>query len=277
MSSTPLSLDRALRTAARRALAALAVAALLYVAFAYALAPALWRHYERQKGLADKPMTTATALGVPGDALNVGLEGSRDEALCAMRAAGWRPADPVTFRSGARIASSVLLRRAYPTAPVSDLFYDGRRQDLAFQKPAGVSPSERHHVRFWKVLDAGDDGEPVWLGAATFDRSVGVSHYTGQVTHHIGPDVDAERDLVAGDLSAAGVATTLYRVSGVGPTAFARNGGGDPYFTDGDVVILRLAADCRAAGPPEIVADPPAARAKNAVFAGIAALWRRAR
>jgi hypothetical protein len=33
-----------------------------------------------------------------------------------------------------------------------------------------------------------------WLGAATFDTRVGFSHTTGQVTHHIGPDVDAERD-----------------------------------------------------------------------------------
>jgi hypothetical protein len=272
-----MSLGRALRTAARRALAALAAVALLYLSLAYGLAPALWRHYERQKALAGKPMITTTALGVAGDALNVGLEGPLDDALCAMRAAGWRPADPVTLRSSARIASSVLLRRAYATAPVSDLFYDGRRQDLAFQKPSGVSPSERHHARFWKVLDAGDNGAPVWLGAATFDRSVGVSHYTGQVTHHIGPDVDAERDLLAGDLSAAGVATTLYWVSGVGPTAFARNGGGDPYFTDGEIAIVRLAAGCHAAGPPEIVANPPAVQAKNAAFAWIAALWRRAR
>ena len=270
-----MSLGRPLRTAAGWALAALAVVAILYLAIAYGLAPALWRHYERQKALAGKPMTTTTALGVPGDALNVGLEGSLDDVLCAMRAAGWRPADPVTFRSSARIAVSALLRRAYPTAPVSDLFYDGRRQDLAFQKPAGVSPSARHHVRFWKILDAGDDGEPVWLGAATFDRSVGVSRYTGQATHHIGPDVDAERDLIAGDLAAAGVATTLYWVSGVGPTAFARNGGGDPYFTDGEIAMARLAANCRVVGAPQVLANPPLVQAKNAVFAWAKALWRR--
>ena len=159
-----MSLGRPLRTAAGWALAALAVVAIVYFSLAYGLVPALWRHYERQRALAGKAMTTTTALGVPGDALNVGLEGARDDVLCAMRAAGWRPADPVTFRSSARIVSSVLLRRAYATAPVSDLFYDGRRQDLAFEKPSGVSPKARHHVRFWKVLDAGDDGEPVWLG-----------------------------------------------------------------------------------------------------------------
>ena len=78
------------------------------------------------------------------------------------------PTDPVTLRSSARIVGDVLARRAYPTAPVSDLLYDARRQDISFQKPSGVSPSRRHHVRFWKVLDHGDDRLPVWLGAATY-------------------------------------------------------------------------------------------------------------
>ena len=113
-----------------------------------------------------------------------------------MRDAGWSPADPVTLRSSARSAGSVLARRAYPTAPVSDLYYDGRRQDLAFEKPSGKSARTRHHVRFWKALDSGDDGLPVWLGAAVFDDGLGVNHYTGQITHHTAPDIDAERDLL---------------------------------------------------------------------------------
>ena len=262
--------------AAGRVFAAIVLVVALYLSIAYGLAPALWRHYEHQRGLADKAMTTATSLGIPGDALNVGLEGRRDDVVCAMRAAGWRPADPVTWRSSARIADSVLLRRAYPTAPVSDLFYDGRRQDLAFQKPAGKSPSARHHVRFWEVLDAGEVGPPVWLGAATFDRSVGVSHFTGQVTHHIGPDIDAERDLLAVDLVGAGLVETSYLVSGIGPTLFARNGGGDRYFTDGEIAVLRLTENCRAvAGAPAVLDSPPAVQAKNFLFGWAAGLWRR--
>ena len=261
--------------AVRPLLVALAALLALYLGLAYALAPALWRHYERQPALAEKAMTTTTALGLPGDAFNVGLEGGRDEVLCAMRAAGWRPADPITLRSSAHIASSVLLRRAYPTAPVSDLFYDGRRQDLAFEKAAGASPRERHHVRFWLALAEGDSGRPLWLGSATFDRSVGVSHYTGQVTHHIAPDIDAERDLLAGDLAAAGVVEASYSVTGVGPTVFARNGGGDPYFTDGEIAVLRLSPGCRtvpAAAPT--LAPPPPVAAKNVLFGWLKALWR---
>ena len=270
-----MSPSHSVRAAARRAVAAIAVVATFYVTLAYGLAPALWRHYEHQTALSDKPMTTLTSLGIPGDALNVGLVGRREDVLCAMRAAGWRPADPVTWRSSAKIAGSVLLRRAYATAPVSDLFYDGRRQDLAFQKPSGVSPSTRHHVRLWKVLDAGDDGVPVWLGAATFDRSVGVSHFTGEVTHHIAPDIDAERDAFAADLAAAGVVRTTYGVSGVGPTLFARNGGGDPYFTDGEIAVSRLPENCESRpGAPAVLASPPAVQAKNALFGWAARLWR---
>jgi hypothetical protein len=271
MSSNPPANSRT-----RRVVLALAVVAGGYVSLAYAFAPAFWRHYEHQHALADKAMTTTTSLGIPGDALNVGLEGRREDVICAMRAAGWHPADPVTLGSSVKIAGSVLLRRAYATAPVSDLFYDGRSQDLAFQKPSGVSPSTRHHVRFWKVLNAGDDGLPVWLGAATFDRSVGVSHFTGQVTHHIGPDIDAERDLIAADLAHAGVVATSYLVSGVGPTLLARNGGGDPYFTDGEIEISRLSANCESQpGAPVVLDNPPAVQAKNRLFGWAAGLWRR--
>jgi hypothetical protein len=264
------------RIRATRRIAAILVAFLIvYLALAYLLAPTLWRHYEHQATLAGRPMTTVTAFGAPGDALNVGLEGSREDVLCAMRAAGWRPADPVTWRSSLHIADSVLLRRAYMTAPVSSLFYDGRMQDLAFEKPSGVSPSTRHHVRFWRVLEAGDDGLPLWLGAATFDHSVGVSHYTGQVTHHVAPDIDAERDLLSADLAAAGMVQSAYWVSGVGPTLLARNGGGDPYFTDGEIAVSRLSLGCalQSTAPPTLAA-PPAIAAKNRFFGWAEALWR---
>jgi hypothetical protein len=273
-SASPNPARRRPLRAARSLVVALVALLALYGGVAYEVAPAYWRHYERQPALATKAMVTTTGLGLPGDALNVGLEGGRDEILCAMRAAGWRPADPITLRSSLKIADSVLLRRAYPNAPVSDLFYDGRRQDLAFEKAAGVSPKERHHVRFWLVLAKGDSGEPLWLGSATFDRSVGVSHYTGQVTHHIAPDIDAERDLLSQDLAAAGMVEASYWVTGVGATVFARNGGGDPYFTDGEIAVSRLSPGCQTVQAAPTLAPPPAVAAKNVLFGWLKALWR---
>ena len=263
-----------MRGATKRFARALGLLLVLWASVAYWLAPSLWRHYERQRGLEGRAMLTTTATGAPGDPINVGLEGDDVDIDCAMRAAGWRPADPLRFSTSVHIALSVVARRAYATAPVSPLFYDGRRQDLAYEKSAAQSPSRRHHVRFWRALAAGDFGVAVWLGATTFD--VGLSHRTGEITHHIAADVDAERDLLAADLSQGGHVSATYQISGVGPTLNGRNGGGDRYYTDGEVVVARLRPGCVAdAAPPEALPPPAATEAKNRVFGWIANLLRK--
>jgi hypothetical protein len=229
-----------LRVRLRRDACALLGLLLAYGLTCYLLLPAWWRHRARPVVWEEMPKTTHTAVGLPGDPLNVALVGSAEEIGAAMRAAGWRPADLTTWRSSLHIATSVLLNRPYPEAPVSNLYLWGRRQDLVFQRAAGKSARRRHHVRFWLAPEYEESGRPLWLGAATFDRSVGVSHYTGQVTHHIEADVDRERDQLVGDLQAAGRVARTYAVEGVGPTARGRNGGGDRYFTDGRIVVAVL-------------------------------------
>ena len=254
-----------------RVLLMLLVVVAIYTAIAYLALPALWTHYEHQKGLANLPMVTRTAQGIPGDPINVGLIGNEKEVLCAMNTAGWFPADPVTLKSSIEIAGSVLFDRAYRDAPVSNLFYLGRHEDLAFEKPAGKSADRRHHIRFWKVMDSGDEQRPVWLGAVTFDKGVGVSHFTGAITHHIDADIDAERDLLTTDIEKAGMATAKYQVTGVGLTLAGRNGGGDLYYTDGEVWVLRLVADChKQEGPVATLPSPPATELKDQIWHAIA-------
>lgn len=262
---------------ARRSLFAAALLLIGYFAAAYVLLPSLWRHYEHQKKLGGVPMVTATAQGIPADPINVGLVGSAHDILCAMREAKWYAADPVTLRSSLEISGSVLLDRPYPTAPVSALFYDGRREDFAFEKPVGASADRRHHIRLWKVLARGDENRPVWLGAATFDRGVGLSRYTGAVTHHIAPDVDVERAQVADDLQAAGMIEARYQVTGTGPTLLGRNGEGDFYRTDGEVWMLRLVEGCvRRTTPPQVLDAPAVVQVKDAIWKNLADLYRNA-
>lgn len=148
----------------------------LYVGVAYVVLPIAWTHYEHEPGLEGRPMVTITADGIPGDPLNVGLVGTESEAIRALAAAGWYPADAVTLKTSIEIAGSVLFGRPYRDAPVSSLFYDGRKQDFAFEKPVGNSADRRNHVRFWRVLESGRMGRPVFLGSATFDRGAGLSH-----------------------------------------------------------------------------------------------------
>jgi hypothetical protein len=254
----------------KRAAQSFLFAVTAYTLLAYLILPALWTHYEHQKDLATLPMVTRTAQGIPGDPINVGLIGDRLDVLCAMQAAGWYPADPVTLRSSIEIAGSVLLDRPYRDAPVSPLFYLDRREDFAFEKPVGNSADHRHHVRFWKVLEQGEEKRPVWLGDATFDRSVGVSRYTGAITHHIGADIDAERKLLAADLAAAGMVDAKYQVTGVGPTLAGTNGGGDLYTTDGEVWILRLVVACeRRTSPAAIIPSPLATEIKDQIWQAV--------
>jgi len=215
----------------------------VYLALAYLVLPTFWRHYEHLPPMADTPKLTRAPDGLPGDPLNVALVGSEADIQRAFAAAGWRPADPITLRSSLGIAESVVLDRPDPDAPISTLLLFGRHQDLAFEKEVGTSARERNHVRFWRTNLTIDGGRPVWVGAATFDRGVGVSHNSGQITHHIGADIDAERNTLMDDLKSAGWLTALYDVTGVGPTVNGRNGGGDRYFTDGELTVGVLAPE----------------------------------
>ncbi|MGE0237945.1 MAG: LssY C-terminal domain-containing protein [Parvibaculaceae bacterium] len=247
------------------------VLASAYALLAYVVMPLAWSHYEHQTRLQNLPMVTRTAQDIPGDPLNIGLVGAKEDIAFAMQAAGWSPADKLTWRSSIAIVGSVILDRGYKDAPVSPLFLAGRPEDLAYEKEDGASADRRHHVRLWQVLATGAEARPVWLGAATFDTGVGLSRYTGQFTHHIAADIDAERDDLGADLVKAGMVTTTYQVSGIGPTLFGRNGGGDRYYTDGEVHVMVLTA--RGAvnpKPPAELPDPPIVALKDG-------LWRSAR
>ena len=205
---------------------------------------------------------TRTPDGLLGDPVNLAVHGDEDDIHAAMRAAGWVRADAITPRSALRIVVSSLLRRSYPAAPVSTLMLFGRGQDFAYQKEVEGNPSQRHHVRFWHtpagwVLPGGRSVD--WLAGATYDRSVGLSALTFQVTHKIDADIDIERNFVVDDVRWASAAANLE----VWPDFFTayhdKNGGGDRVETDGDLYVLDLDAVV-----PESVDSVELARARAA-------------
>ncbi len=254
----------------RRWLLVLVAVAVVYFTLAYIVLPALWTHHEHEPSLASVPMVTRTSSGIPGDALNIGFVGSKEDVVRAMHASGWFPADPITLRTSIEIVGSVVLDRPYHDAPVSPLYYEGKKEQLAFEKPDGKSADKRHHVRLWPVLEKGTDGRPVWLGSVTFDRGVGLSRDTGQVTHHIAPDIDNERDLLMRDLREAGMVRSLFQISGTGPTLFGRNGEGDPYYTDGEIDVANLVVDgVKRTEPPKILPPPQLIALKDQIWHGV--------
>jgi hypothetical protein len=219
-------------------------ALLAYLLVAYVLLPLFWTRYARRHAaLEDVPGVTRTGEGTDGDPLNVAYVGTKAQVMQAMVAARWYPADPLTFHSCLEIAEATVLKHPYDTAPVSSLYLFGRKEDLAFEQPVGDNPRQRHHVRFWKAPQMDAEGRTVWVGAAIFDERVGFSRETGQVTHVTAADIDAERDYLFGNLEKAGVLASQFFVDAFHTTLRGRNGGGDPWFTDGRlrVGVLREA------------------------------------
>lgn len=216
---------------------------LLYVLLAYLLMPLLWEIYiARHPSLRDLPGITHTGAGIPGDPLNIALIGTETEVVAIMQAAHWIRAQSLGLRSDFTIAEATLLERPDDNAPVSNLYLFGRREDLAFEQPVGHDPRQRHHVRFWRAPQLAPDDRPLWVGAATFDKGVGLSHNTGQITHHIDGHIDAERDHVLQTLIATDRLELHFLKSDFHQVLSGRNGGGDRWVTDGGLAVGVIAA-----------------------------------
>ncbi|WP_460476404.1 LssY C-terminal domain-containing protein [Brachybacterium huguangmaarense] len=186
---------------------------------------------------------TRTSVGVLSDPLNVALDGAESDLHVAMRRAGWVLADEQTVGSAWRMVVATLMRRSYAAAPMSALFLMGRRQDFAYQQEVGGTTAQRHHVRFWRMPDdfVLPGGQKVqWLAAGTYDRSVGISLFTLQVTHRIDEDIDRERDYIVDTLRFADPQIPVTVIEDFSTAYHHRNGQGDRLRTDGDLPIVDL-------------------------------------
>ena len=201
------------------------------------------------------PRYTITGDGMPGDPVNLALNGTFAQLRGAFAALGWAEADKLGIKSSIGMAQSFVFNKPYPTAPFSTLYLFGRGQDIGFQKAIDDSPRKRHHVRFWALslkraqstlgkpsfwlnTDRPPDAEQVlWIGAATRDTGLGLTKLTFQITHSTDSDTNAERDFLAGELKKIGV---------IGDVKSYKTGDQidgeqvNHYITDGDVAVAPL-------------------------------------
>jgi undecaprenyl-diphosphatase len=128
------------------------------------------------------------------------------------------------------------LDRPYATAPITPIFWNGWPQDFAFERSVPAEGlRQRHHARFWRVPSHDGGGHQTYVGTASFDTGI-----KWGLTHRIAPDVDGERDLLAGDLLRTGRVRQDGWAELVAPL-LGQNVVGDPFFTDGRAVILSAA------------------------------------
>ncbi|NUR08170.1 MAG: hypothetical protein HOQ22_12590 [Nocardioidaceae bacterium] len=202
-----------------------------------------------------------TSDGLLGDPVNIALLGDEAQVHRALTAAGWTRADDVNLASSRRIVASTLSRRSYPEAPVSPLHLFDRVQDFAYQQEVAGNPAKRHHVRFWRcpggwLLPGGHAVD--WVAAGTYDRSVGLSLMTFQVTHRIASDIDAERDFTVRTMTDANPEADVEVIENFSTGYHDRNGGGDAIKTDGHLPVVDLRA---VPTTPEPVAGPAGVQA----------------
>lgn len=221
---------------------ALAVLVLWFVT-AYLALPRIHRLLSRIYVPSNFIGRSRTADGLLSDPVNMALRGGKRDLVAAMEAAGWQQAEPLNIRTIWRLIRSIALRQSYPTAPVSDAFIFGKKQEVTFQMEVDGNPHKRHHIRFWRTprnwyMPGGHKVD--WLGAATLDDAVKLSLFTSQFTHRIDSNVDKERDFIIKTLKDAKQIVKVQRFEHYFSAYKARNGFGDEYVTDGSMVIADL-------------------------------------
>jgi hypothetical protein len=89
-----------------------------------------------------------------------------------------------------------------------------------------------------------------WLAAGTYDKSVGLSLFTLQVTHKIEENTDIERDYIVETVQAGSPEIMVEVIENFSTGYHSRNGGGDLIITDGNLPVI----DVRPIDVPEIAA-----------------------
>lgn len=243
----------------------------LFVRFlTHVVSPLLFTHYDRFPALAGAPKRAADGDGRRGDPVNLALLGTADEIARAFEAAGWTRAKTASPHQDLQIVKSILLQRPDPAAPVSPLYLFRREQDVAYERERGRSAGRRDHVRLWRSeYHYPGDNRPTWLATATLDTRPGVILRRLAPTHHIGPDIDEERDDVVDDLVRTGLAAERFNVTGLGIRVASRNASGDRYDTDGELAVIVLSRDGQPVANPVVHPDPPLVAVKNRVWYAI--------
>ena len=192
-----------------------------------------------QKFVDTLPKTSRDWHGRPTEPLNLLLVGEAAQIERAFHRSGWHEAVPINASNWARAFWSGLRDKSYPTGPMTPYYINTAPQDLSFQQETERrSIHERHHVRFWRSNYHLAGGVQLWLGMASFDTALHLINGLHFPYHHIDADLDKERDYIAKALVGQG-AKELDRLTLAGKIT-GQNDHGDPYYTNGKVVVVDL-------------------------------------
>lgn len=185
------------------------------------------------------PTYSENILGTLQEPVSLIVHAQDETALLDVFAkAGWHLADRPSFGTMFRAAFAVWFDTEYDTAPVTPAFWSDRPHDFGFQaETRDKGLRQRHHARFWNTGFRTIDGMLIFVGTASFDDGL-----KWGLTHHIDPNIDAERDFLTAALRSTGWVASEQRIQLVAPV-LGQNLAGDPFFTDGKSVVVRIDPD----------------------------------
>jgi hypothetical protein len=183
------------------------------------------------------PPRVLNGEGREGDMLNLIFMAKEDDLQDAFARAGWLQVE----NSKPLIIWHLLWQRKhYTKLPMDKLYVFGRAQEYSYTLPDPKSiVARRHHLRIWKT-DRVLAGIPLWVGAATYDVAIEFVKHKFQFLHRIDPNVDAERDFIAGNLAETWQFNHEEYMRCAQPVFNAKTATGQTYYSDGRMLLLEL-------------------------------------
>jgi len=183
------------------------------------------------------PPRTVDGQGRDGDMVNLIFIAKKDDLEGAFERVGWLKTD----KSKPAIFWHLLWQgNHYAKLPMATLYVFGRAQSYSFALPDPTSiVARRHHLRIWRT-DYEVDGTPVSVGAATHDVAIQLQVKRLRMVHRIDPQVDAERDFIAGNLAETRLVTHEEYLHCVDPVFKGQTAAGETYHSDSRMLLLEL-------------------------------------
>jgi hypothetical protein len=183
------------------------------------------------------PPRVMNGEGREGDMLNLIFMAKEEDLQQAFTRAGWLNVE----KSKTQIFWHLLLqRKRYTKLPMDRLYVFGRPQDYSFALPDPLSiVARRHHLRIWRT-DRVVDGVPLWVAAATHDVGIQFVKRKFRLYHTIDPNVDAEREFIAGNLAETRQVSREQYLTCSDPVFRAQTATGQPYYSDSRMLLLEM-------------------------------------
>lgn len=125
------------------------------------------------------------------------------------------------------------------TPPVSDLFWQGQPQNLAYQKAGTLS--QRVHIRWWFAGTNKRSGEKMWVGALSYDDGLIITMHSGTPTilHRVDADIDKQRNDLSREISTINAQIPANWQTQLLPLAqpIVQDSAHD-YFSDGKILVI---------------------------------------